>query len=295
MIVPICDYLINSADTYFLDLANQLNNNYDNVVVCHLDDVENHIHEHDTIFCIRGSGMEKSFLYKNKKVIVQFDDIHYFTEHSRKARVSIFDRADYILLPYYKQFINMSEYSQFHKKAIWLPYHVSNIVQEIGDIDWNNKMNKALLTGNISEPYSFRKLIADENSDVINILEHPGYKSIKKHDIIKKKYFEKISQYKGGIVTSADENFKGFNLNYTLMKYFEIPACGTVPFLDYTEDLLELGFIDNENCIMINKNDYLNKIKKHIDNITVAINAKKFMLEKHTFRNRMKLLEIIFN
>ena len=294
MLIPIDNFLRNSPDSYFLDLAKQMEMNIDNAVVCHGDEIEGRIREHNVIFCIRGSGMRKKHLFEGKKVIVQYDDIHYWDDAAKKMKMDIFDRADVILLPYYGQFMALREYKKFHSKAVWFPYHVPQIVREIQDIGWENKTNKALLTGNTAPIYSFRRLVVREKNEIVDVLEHPGQRGVYKHDVIGLKYFQHLSSYKGGIVTSADQ--KGiFNLKYTLMKYFEIPACGVVPFMEKTGDLNVLGFKDGENCILVTQENYISKIKEHLNNAEIAAKAKALVLERHTFAGRLDTIKKVIS
>ena len=308
ILVPINKVLHDSPNSFFLDFPRQLQKHLPNVTLCPLDTVENHLDYNDIIFCVRASGMEKAHLFKNKKVIVHFDDLQYWNKTMRQTKIDFFDRADVILLPYYKQFIKIKEYEKFHSKAILFPFYVPSILENFLETPWSEKKHKALLTGRATPPYPFRKKIITDNNNLIDKLEHPGYFDNKVHDIIGGKFYQHVSSYKGGIVTSATKKgtfeyigaggydpayFKEFNLNYTLAKYFEIPACGVVPFIEHTEDLEELGFKDEQNCIIVTPDNYLDKIQSHLENKALAQEAKRFVLEKHTFLNRLDIIKKI--
>jgi hypothetical protein len=51
---------------------------------------------------------------------------------------------------------------------------------------------------------------------------------------------------------------------YTLAKYFEIPACGTVLFAEPTSDLEGLGFRDGENFVAVTPENFKDKMEYYL-------------------------------
>jgi len=255
MLIPIQKNILSHPSLFFRNFIDDLKNNIEDSELYYIEDQKfsmDILERHNSVFLIEGSGY-RSFinLYKKlkMKIILFYDDIHYWDENGKEIRHSLFSDADVILLPCYKHFLNMNEYKDYYSKSVFFPFYISNNILEINNIKWNDKEDKALLTGARTGCYDFRRKI-NEN-DYIKILKHPGYygQGEFSHDIVGKKYFEYISKFKGGIVTSANKKQGDFNLEYTLKKYFEIPACNVVPFIQPTIDTDELGFINYENCI----------------------------------------------
>jgi hypothetical protein len=52
----------------------------------------------------------------------------------------------------------------------------------------------------------------------------------------------------------------GSRMQYPVMKYFEIPAAGSIVYGDYFDELGELGFIPDENMIVIDKTDIMGQL-----------------------------------
>lgn len=307
MLIPITPSLSDSPNSFFSDFPQQLARHLPGTALVPFDKLEEHISQHNTVLCIRGAGMEKVSLFANKRVIVYFDDLQYWNKHMLQTKLACFQRADKILLPYYKQFVQMQEYSAFVDKAVFFPFYAPEAAFKFNDIHWQDKQDKALMTGRATPPYPFRRHIVATSNDLIDILQHPGYFNQRLHDIVGEKYYAHIASYKGGIVTSATSRgtfeyigtqydpacYREFNLNYTLAKYFEIPACGVVPFIEQTPDLEDLGFKHGDNCVLITPTNYLDMVQKHINDEALAKRARNFVLERHMFANRLEILKTV--
>lgn len=300
MLIPVENFILKHPSSFLLNFIEDLKNNIDNTEIYYTENMEipmEIMKKHNSVFLVEGSGYYNINLYKKlkMKVILFYDDIHYWTNDAKTIRHNLFRDADVILLPCYKHFLKMNEYKEYHNKSIFFPYYISNNILNI-NIKWNDKEDKVLLTGARTGFYDFRRNIKE--NEYIKILNHPGYHGQFSHDIIGEKYYEYISKFKGGIVTSANKchSYNGcgdFNLEYTLKKYFEIPACNVVPFIQPTIDTDELGFINYKNCIFIDEKNYNEKIKKHLFDEEIAINARNFIKEKHLFSNRIDIIKNI--
>jgi hypothetical protein len=104
---------------------------------------------------------------------------------------------------------------------------------------------------------------------------------------IGKDYVELINQSKCVISCTA-------SVKYTVIKTFEIPACGSILISDSTPDMYELGFKDGENFIEVNSNNIIDKYKEYVLNDTqrlqIAKSGEKFILNNHTTKHRVKQL-----
>ena len=92
----------------------------------------------------------------------------------------------------------------------------------------------------------------------------------------------------------------GSTYRYPVMKYFEIPACGSIIYGHYFDDLEKLGFIPDENMIVAD----LSSPKKQIDSLMqdkdnllrIIENGKSLIKERYTKKMGAKvLLQIIKN
>jgi hypothetical protein len=240
--------------------------------------------DHNLYKKLRGNGT---------KVAVFWDDIHYWTEDSLKNRIKMFTNCDVLLLPYYKQFLKREEFKNFWEKAEYFPWYAPDICFKYYK-KFNCRKEKYLLTGNASEPYSLRRKLYKiyKRDELIEILKHPGYDRKKRlHYIIHEKFYEYLSNYQVGFVTTADPP-----LNYTVAKYFEVPACGCALILQKTPDVVDLGFVEDEHYICINDSNYkdIKTIVKRHNLEQMSNNVLDLIKAKHTLHQRADLLFDIF-
>lgn len=228
---------------------------------------------------------------KNIKIIVFQDDIHGKNNSDFNRKKKWFNVADILLIPYYKNFMSMKEYSSIHNKAIEFPWFAPRKILPF-DKKWKNRKNEILLSGCVSDIYSLRKNIRSLSSTnkYINVLMHPGYKNSKqKHNIIGEKYYSYLRSYKSAICTSADAP-----LNYPLSKYFEVPSCGCLGIFEKIDCLEDFGFVESEHYVSINSKSYKTKLDHIAKNINdfehVARNCYELIKNNHTCLHRAKRL-----
>ena len=86
---------------------------------------------------------------------------------------------------------------------------------------------------------------------------------------------------------------------FTLMKYFEIPACETLLFGEHTDELDSLGFKDGINFVEIDENNFHEKFDHYLrgngkkDWQKITQNGRELILKRHTWKIRIK--ELLFN
>jgi hypothetical protein len=144
--------------------------------------------------------------------------------------------------------------------------------------------------------YPLRLFISNiEFKDYTERLIHPSYNNFT-HDCINGTYYKKLNEYLCCFVDSV-------MYNYVLLKVFEICSVGSLLLVEDTieNELNKLGFYDNINCILCNKNNLENKIKwilnvenRHsIDNMRK--NGMDLVRQHHTTKNRSEMFDIIVN
>jgi len=85
----------------------------------------------------------------------------------------------------------------------------------------------------------------------------------------------------------------------SVYKYFELPACGCLTFMEVTEenDCRSLGFIDGKNAIFINERNYIKKFKRYLQNVNnpiykkIAFAGREFVLREYS--NKVQIQKLI--
>jgi len=241
-------------------------------------------HSFDAVFMPRGYGLNEFSDFKlNKNVfkICFMDDIHYHNEETRKKLHKMFKYSDIIMLTYYNHFLNLKEFEKYHKKACFFPFSSLFLDKKRASND------RIFLSGRASSSYPFRRFLINNyrKSPLVDIVDHPGYFGLK-HDIIGKKYHDIMSEYTAAIATTAKSP-----INYTVLKYFEIPSSGVIPIFQKTTDLSDLGFVENIHYIAINENNFKKILNlKYLENKSKIKNEAYHLVEKnHTLQNRVDL------
>lgn len=82
--------------------------------------------------------------------------------------------------------------------------------------------------------------------------------------------------------------------NYTVAKFFEVPSQALLLFAFPTEDIIELGFEDNVNCIFVTKENFKTKLECFKNDPSSFISLRKagvkFIKENHTVSARLETL-----
>jgi hypothetical protein len=79
---------------------------------------------------------------------------------------------------------------------------------------------------------------------------------------------------------------------YTVAKYFEIPACGTLLFGEKTSLLGEFGFRDGVNFVEVSPKDFKDKFHYYLreihsdDRARIAQAGQELVISRHTWRHR---------
>lgn len=80
---------------------------------------------------------------------------------------------------------------------------------------------------------------------------------------------------------------------YTLMKYFEIPACGTLLFAEATPDLPDLGFQDGQHYVAVDRDNFRDKIEYYLleapaeETARIARQGQELVHRRHSWAQRL--------
>jgi hypothetical protein len=168
----------------------------------------------------------------------------------------------------------------------------------------DNPINKILLSGAVFPPlYSTRlqvKNLCLKNNIKFDIKNHPGFFKIENQ------YPNLLNSYIACFYTSIDVNIKDNDKNndrIILAKAFEIPATGSllVAHDSCKKGLEKVGFIENENCIFFNFENF-NKVTDYIldlNNRHIIDNIRKkgqeLILNNHCESLRIKQINSILD
>jgi FkbM family methyltransferase len=249
------------------------------------------------VLCVTYDDFDISLINSdNVQIIYKIDDIYPYKEIRNKC----IQNADIIISPYQylfntKEINNMYNNINLHN-TFYIPY--SAIDDFFQDIKLNNNpINKIFVSGAVSDLYPLRSFICNNIAfkDYIEILTHPSYNNYQ-HNIVNKLYYTKLNEYLCCFVDTL-------LYNYILLKVFEICSVGCLLLVEDTieNELNNLGFYDNINCILCNKNNLENKIKwilnaenRHsVDNIRK--NGMELVRKNHTTKKRSETFDIIVN
>jgi hypothetical protein len=171
-----------------------------------------------------------------------------------------------------------------NKRSIWFPHSVNtDLFKPRGP-----KTRDVVMVGITSKHYPMRNHIARTLRDkpyFERIIRPPESLHMLDKWPIKEDYAE--------IVASAKICPTGGSIwHYPVAKYFEIPACNTLLMSDWFDELGDLGFIPNENMVVIDSSNLVKQVEwwlEHEDErLRVAENGYKLVLEKHTGAVRAK-------
>jgi len=87
---------------------------------------------------------------------------------------------------------------------------------------------------------------------------------------------------------------------YVVHKYFEMPMCGCLTFMEACEGIEQFGFIDGEHSIFINDDNFVDRMREFIDDpdnpkwAKIAENGRNFVLKHYEQKVQVdKLIDIM--
>lgn len=242
--------------------------------------------------------MSLAELDRKVKLVACFSDLQDYGKSSYLENMEkILDRADIILTCYWGPF--KKKWEKYLYKAKHFPYFFSPYKRYCSLPFNESPIKKCLITGaQDAEVYPLRYMIWMNRGQMIDGLEHPGYRR-KISDIIDNpnfalgdNYAKKINAYLMGVATSSI-------FEYVVGKYFEIPATGSLLLCNEVPDLKLLGFKPNEHYIPITKENALDTIKNVIKNSEAYTKIRRqgmtFVRENHSVKNRIQQIKKIID
>ncbi len=174
------------------------------------------------------------------------------------------------------------------KKHVFLPH---SAISDFYDVSFNyNPINKILVSGALNKDvYPMRDYLLSLKNKNIDYFKHPGYRSQTENC---KYYASELNKYICCFTDCAKD--------YLLLKFFEIPATGTLLLCEVNDVikpiLIDMGFIDMVNCIFCIKDNILDKINFILDvnNIElinkIRYNGYTLIKDKHKVEDRAKII-----
>jgi hypothetical protein len=228
----------------------------------------------------------------NVTVVGHWDDIHQGTRGTNRLtsdyyRINkYFARCDIILCPYESAFRNW--YPKHAHKLQVFPHFFPH--SDVAAVPYNPKPSAScLLTGATYRDWYPLRAHASGNPDV-TLIPHPGYAKLNRAALYSTAYYIELGKHFAGITCSSV-------LNYTVAKYFEIPASGSLLLATYNSDMDPLGFVDGKNYIRVSIETYGRTIRDVLKNPEryESIRRAGFELSRnnHSDVNRLELIRDI--
>jgi hypothetical protein len=234
------------------------------------------------------SGLEK---YKKPiRVIPYLVDL--CAAHNKSPSLfSILDRSDVIFTAYDESF---RKYCPGYIDKMVLSPHFFAPYERYASLPFNeNPKMKCLLSGNLdSRFYPLRDFLSKNTGSIIDILKWPEQRLQSDPTyVLNDIYAKKINEYFCAIATTTEP------MHYLVMKYFEIPAAGTLLLANETEDLKKVGFRPHEHFVPITQDNAISQIADCLSNPDKYQKIRKqgmeFVRSNHSIKNRIKLIKEI--
>ncbi len=214
-------------------------------------------------------------------------DLNHYPE-KRKAFIED-NNIRYLFVHYRNAFLK--KFPEFKDRMIWFPHYINTEVFKDYGL---NKTCTYLMMGCIEPvnyPLRVRMLETMKSMDGFVCHPHPGYFKPaypESEYIVGQRYAREINRAK--IFLTDDSIY-----HYTLMKYFEVPACNTLLLAPASGETADLGFIPSVNYVSVNENNFLESAKYYADNYDAegsAIAQRGFELvrSRHTVVHRARQL-----
>ena len=225
------------------------------------------------------------------------DDLHWWSDEMKRSKQLAFSMCDAILSTYGYVFDQYYPELSKQKKVFWLPHSASPDFL----LPFNEHPENAIfLSGALSRQYPMRlrmKELFDRRSYPIVFHQHPGYRCNYDYEndaAVGRAYAKRINSYRIGFTDCLQ-------YRYTVAKYFEIPATGSLLLADdaVSEPLSTMGFIENQHYIATSSRDLEEKIayvldeKNHDRLDQIRKSGQELIWQKHKTSDRASMLDRI--
>ncbi|WAA08597.1 glycosyltransferase [Fervidibacillus albus] len=211
-------------------------------------------------------------------------DLHNLNQFKRAVQE---DNVQHIFSCYRDRFYR--HFPELSDRMKWLPQHVPTDIFK----DYNQRKDiDLLMLGTISKTiYPLRYKIHQTLKSYPNYLYHspPTSRYIQKGQtgFIRENYAKQINRAK--IFFTCDSIFE-----YPILKYFEAPACRTLLFAPYSNELRDLGFIPGKNFVAIDEHNFLDQANYYLKNEKerqiITDQGYEFIRKNHSTKVRAKQL-----
>jgi hypothetical protein len=191
------------------------------------------------------------------------DDLHWWNELMRAAKILGFSSCDGVLCTYEPAFQRMYPRIAREKEVSWVPHAASPDFL----LEMNEQPEAAVfLSGAIDEHYPLRQAMLrlhERGEAAIVLHRHPGYHCSYEHgrdENVGRGYAERIRRYLAGFTD-------GLTFGYTVAKHFEIPATGALLLADgaMSGDLARLGFEEGVHLFPVSAGDLEDRLAYVLD------------------------------
>lgn len=177
-------------------------------------------------------------------------------------------------------------YPRLAARMIWFPHHANTEIYK--DYQQNKEIDLLMMGAVHPRLYPLRALMKAyyDDRDGFVYHPHPGHRhedEIEQGSLIAEDYAREINRAK--IFLTCDSVF-----NYPVMKYFEVLACNTLLLAPSSKELQDLGFVDGETFVAINKYNFHEKATYFLQNteerIRIARNGYRMIQKNHSTQKR---------
>jgi hypothetical protein len=169
-------------------------------------------------------------------------------------------------------------------KLVWFPHHVP------GHIFMDYELTKSipmLMAGAVfPHIYPFRDLLLTHyrKDPRFQYIQHPGYQNTRK-GIVGESYARLLNQSK--LFFTCDSVHK-----FPVLKFFEALACKTLLLAPASQELIDLGFIDNVTYVSINETNFAERAEYYLvhdaERNRIIHNGYELIQQRHTTEIRAK-------
>lgn len=265
--IIIADWLLTFVYLFIYLFCKKLENFGWNIILLSKLDINKLKNKKSVVLCVTFDDFDIRQLKCSNIILLYFlEDIYPY----KQIRDICINSCDYLIGRYTYLFSEWSDkyINILNKPTCWIPHAAVNEYYE--NLEFNEKpKNKIFVSGYINDTYPFRKYMADLSkiNDNIEVLQHPNYENNnRKHQIINDEYYKKLNEYICCFTC-------GLLWKYVLSKIFEISSTGSLLLVEDTikDQLNELGYYDNINCIMCNKENVEEKIEWILNNKNIDV------------------------
>lgn len=219
----------------------------------------------------------------------------------RKKESSIIDKID--MFNFYSPSFITESHNKFikkfrHAKLFILPYSLPEKIFYIS----KEKSLDVFFCGAVNKWYPYRKMFFESINNMKNLkylmLQKSGA-GVKNTITTTFEYDMQLFEYANNIRKSKITLIDGGIFNYPVKKYIESMACGCLVLGPIPKYGLELGYIDGETMVEINRYDYKEKLMYYLNNDKererITSNAYELFKEKYTCKKTVNILLENFN